>query len=74
MVAHLIRLKLRLMVNGWRRSTMQLVFTVIGLAYLAGMLGVLSVGMFALAGESVQVRGTALVLAMSVAVVLVSFL
>lgn len=70
MVAHLIRLKLRLMVNGWRRSTMQLVFTVIGLAYLAGMLGVLSVGMFALAGESVQVRGTALVLAMSVAVVL----
>ena len=70
MVAHLIGLKLRLMVNGWRRSTMQLVLTVIGLAYLVGMLGLVAFGMFALAGESTSVRGTALVLAMSVAVVL----
>ena len=70
MAAHLIRLKLRLMVNGWRRSTMQLVLTVIGLAYLAGMLGLVAFGMVALAGESIEVRGTALVLAMSVAVVL----
>ncbi len=70
MAAHLIGLKLRLMVNGWRRSTLQLVFTVIGLAYVAGVLGLLAVGMASLATESTEVRGTALVLAMSVAVVL----
>lgn len=70
MVAHLISLKLRLTVNSWKRSTFQLVFSIIGLAYVAGLLVAAVFLMIALERDSVEVRGTALVLGMSVAVLL----
>lgn len=48
MVAHLLRLRFRLLVNGFRRSTWQLVGAIIGLVYGLGLLAGVVVGMVGL--------------------------
>lgn len=70
MAAHLIRLKLRLMVNGWKRSTFQLILSILGLAYLVGALFLGGIVFTALNEEPVDGRGAVVVLLMTAAVVL----
>ena len=68
MVAHLMRLKLALTVNGWKRSTFQLVMSIVFIAYLAGVLAAWGVGAFFLAELDTPWRGTVLTLAGAAAV------
>ncbi|WP_111721332.1 transporter [Homoserinimonas sp. OAct 916] len=69
MVAHLVRLRLLLLVNSWRRSPWQLVAVVLGAAYGLGMLGLITVGMVALGGTDTLFIRTVLVLAGSALVI-----
>jgi ABC-2 type transport system permease protein len=68
MVAHLMRLKLAITVNGWKKSTFQLVMSIIGMAYMAFVLVMLGVGAFQMPLLDVELRGTVLTLIGAVAV------
>ncbi|MFC7402734.1 hypothetical protein [Citricoccus sp. GCM10030269] len=70
MVAHLMRMKLAITLNGWKKSTFQLVMSIIGVAYIAFVLVMLGVGASFLPELDVQTRGTILTLVGAVAVVL----
>ncbi|MDQ0276936.1 ABC-2 type transport system permease protein [Arthrobacter silviterrae] len=63
MVAHLLRLKIALLRNSLRRSTMQLVGLAIGALYGLGILGTALVGLAVLGTQGPEVVGTVLVLA-----------
>lgn len=65
MVAHLLKLKLALLRNGFRRSPWQLVGVILGGLYGLGVAALLFVGMYFLGGEATDVVTTALVLAVS---------
>ncbi|WP_417218782.1 transporter [Arthrobacter sp.] len=65
MVAHLLKLKLALLRNGFRRSPWQLVGVIIGGLYGLGIAVLLFIGMFFLGGEDTGLVATALVLAVS---------
>ncbi|QCU78403.1 Tat (twin-arginine translocation) pathway signal sequence [Citricoccus sp. SGAir0253] len=69
MVAHLMRMRLALAVNGWRRSTFQLVLAILAMLYAVAMLGLWGIGAAALAQLEVPLRGTVLVLAGALVVV-----
>lgn len=62
MVAHLIRMKLAITVNGWKRSTFQLVMSILGMAYIVFILAMLAVGASAMPALDVEMRGTILTL------------
>lgn len=62
MVAHLISLRFRLMVAGWKRSTFVLVMTLLGVLYALGILFAMFVGMLALGWSETELRGTVVVL------------
>ena len=62
MVAHLISLRFRLMIAGWKRSTMVLVMTLIGVVYALGILFAMILGMTALGSADTELRGTVVVL------------
>ncbi|MET1036333.1 MAG: transporter [Arthrobacter sp.] len=68
MVAHLLRLKARLLANGFRRSPWQLVGVIIGGLYGLFVTAMLLVGLFYLGGQGADTVGTALVLAVSATV------
>jgi ABC-2 type transport system permease protein len=68
-VAHLMRLKLAITVNGWRKSTFQLVLSILGMAYIVFMLAMLGIGAFQLPLLEAEWRGTLLTLVGAVAVV-----
>lgn len=68
MVAHLIALRFRLMVAGWKRSTFVLVMTLIGVVYALGVLFAMIAGMAALGSAETQLRGTIVVMLGSVIV------
>ncbi|MGO1182559.1 MAG: hypothetical protein ACTHZ5_07605 [Micrococcaceae bacterium] len=62
MVAHLISLRFRLMIAGWKRSTFVLVMTLLGVLYALGVLFALFAGMVALGWSETELRGTVVVL------------
>lgn len=62
MVAHLISLRLRLTIAGWKRSTMVLILSLFGIVYALGVLLVAIIGMFALGSAHPDTRGTIIVL------------
>ncbi len=68
MVAHLMRMKLAITVNGWKRSTAQLVLSILFMAYLLFVLVMLAIGAWFMPELDVQTRGTVLVLVGTVAV------
>ena len=68
MVAHLLRLRWRVMLNGFKRSTWQLVAAIIGLLYGLGILGVVVAGLIALSFAPEGVAWTTAVLGGSVLV------
>ena len=68
MVAHLMRMKLAITVNGWKKSTAQLVLAILFIAYLLFVLVMLGVGAWFMPELETEVRGTILALAGSVAV------
>ena len=63
MVAHLLRLKLALLRNSLRRSTMQIVGLAIGALYGLGILGMVLVGLVALGTQGPETIGVVTVLA-----------
>jgi ABC-2 type transport system permease protein len=67
-VAHLLSLRWRVMLNGFRRSTWQLVAAIIGLLYGLGILALVVVGLFALSFAPETLAWTIGVLGGSVAV------
>jgi len=66
MVAHLLSLKWRLLVNGFKRSTWQLVGTIIGGLYALFWVVMLGIGSFYLAEQPLDLRGSVGVLVTSV--------
>lgn len=62
MVAHLISLRFRLTIAGWKRSTMVLVMTLIGVVYALGLLFAMILGMTALGSADTELRGTVVIL------------
>ncbi|MDI3331870.1 MAG: hypothetical protein QJR09_14230 [Micrococcus sp.] len=68
MVAHLMRLKLAITVNGWKRSIFQLVMSILLIAYLVFVLAAWGVGAAFLPALDVQWRGIVLTLAGAAAV------
>ncbi|MCY1158139.1 MAG: Tat (twin-arginine translocation) pathway signal sequence [Citricoccus sp.] len=68
MVAHLMRMKLAITVNGWKRSTLHLVMSIFLIAYLVLVLAMWGVGAAFLPDLEVQWRGTVLTLAGAAAV------
>jgi ABC-2 type transport system permease protein len=62
MVAHLMRMKLAITVNGWKRSTFQLVMSIFFIAYMVFVLAMWGVGAAFLPELEVQWRGTVLTL------------
>ncbi|MGP5725250.1 transporter [Arthrobacter rhombi] len=65
MVAHLLKLKLALLRNGFKRSPWQLVGVIIGGIYGLGLAVLLCVGMFALGDQPAELITTVVVLAVS---------
>lgn len=68
MVAHLMRMKLAITVNGWRKSTGQMILAILFMAYLLFVLVMLAVGAWFMSELDLRTRGTVLALAGSVAV------
>lgn len=68
MVAHLMRMKLAITVNGWKKSTAQLVLAILFMAYLLLVLVMLAVGSWFMTELETEIRGTILAFAGSVAV------
>ncbi|WP_313821622.1 hypothetical protein [Citricoccus sp.] len=68
MVAHLIRMKLAITVNGWKKSTGQLVLAILLMAYLAFVLVMVGVGASFMPELGTDARGTILTLVGAVAV------
>ncbi|WP_413543213.1 hypothetical protein [Citricoccus nitrophenolicus] len=68
MVAHLMRMKLAITVNGWKKSTAQLVFAILFIAYMLFVLVMLAIGSWFMTELETEARGTVLALAGSVAV------
>ena len=62
MVAHLLRLKWRLLLNGFRRSPLQLIGMGLGLLYALGMLSLLIGGLIALRWADAGIAHTVVVL------------
>ncbi|GLB66797.1 transporter [Arthrobacter mangrovi] len=63
MVAHLLRLKLTLLRNGFKRSPWQLVGVILGALYAVGVLGMLLVGLVFLGSGEPDMARTAIILA-----------
>lgn len=68
MVAHLMRMKLAITVNGWKRSTVQLVLSILFIAYMVFILVMWGIGAAFLPELDPQTRGTVLTLAGAAAV------
>ncbi|MFJ4207281.1 transporter [Paenarthrobacter sp. NPDC089675] len=69
MVAHLLRLKWRLLLNGFKRSPLQLVGIGLGLLYTLGMLTLLVTGLIALRWVDAEIAHTVVVLGGAAAVI-----
>lgn len=68
MVAHLIRLRFQLLANAFRKSTWQLIATIIAALYGLGILGLAVAALFGLSFGTIEIARTATVLAGAVVV------
>lgn len=69
MVAHLMRMKLAITVNGWKKSTGQMILAILFMAYLLFVVVMLAVGSWFMPELDTEMRGTILTFAGTVAVV-----